>query len=188
MYKGLLNHITTPQFIANLCLMADALAPLSELSCALQNRDIGVVTAHKLMLMKIRLFQSRKDTPVECYSCYTQRENDREFVCGKSANRAISLTGKAYVRAIRPPQFYQSLVASLEARLLTKTSRKGASNVVQLENSNSYATLLNQFQVLEIPTWPAAMVPDYGRSEISTLAKRFGMAGSNVNILREFEV
>ena len=44
MYKGLLNHITTPAFIGNLCLMADALQPLAELSRALQQRDIDVVS------------------------------------------------------------------------------------------------------------------------------------------------
>ena len=59
-YKGLFNHITSPKFIANICLMSDALAPLAELSRALQHRNNNAVTALKLIRTKVALFRQMK--------------------------------------------------------------------------------------------------------------------------------
>ena len=110
-YKGLFNHITSPKFIANICLMADTLAPLTELSRALQHRNINAVTAHKLIQTKVALFRQMKQEPGEWYSKYLVCQKETElFACGKDSY--ITLSGNASIQAISPRQFYQSMTDS----------------------------------------------------------------------------
>jgi hypothetical protein len=77
MFKGLLNHLSTPQFIANLCLMADALTPLSELSKMLQRRDISVVTAHNLIKQKIAVFKRKEGAPWNTLCLLPMRKHNK---------------------------------------------------------------------------------------------------------------
>lgn len=107
--------------------MADALAPLAELSKALQHRDMNIVYAHKLIKTKISFFRQRAEAPGNWYINYCQ-----------------ALSGTASIKVIRPTQFYRSLVDSLEARLITTVSRRGASAVDVEANATSYGIIAKQ--------------------------------------------
>lgn len=174
-YKGLLNHITTPKFIANLCLMADALVPLAELSRALQHRSINAVTAHKLIQAKVVLFQEMKTASGEWYRQYLESlEADTQFSCGREFN--IILSGKSSIQAIPPGQFYQSMTDSLSERLMTTQNRRGERREDADRNARAYEELLDPLQLLVPASWPAVPGPTFGRTGITTLATWFKVA------------
>lgn len=173
MYKGLLSHLTTPAFVGNLCLMADALQPLSELSKALQHRDVNVVTAHKMIQSRVALFQQRKNSPGEWYQKYmaVEASDSGEFLCGKDS--AIPLEGTASVQRILPGQFYQSLSDAMRSRLMTTQSRRGDNPKDADAYAKSYEDLLNSIQTIDSATWPVILPPNFGRDAMSFLANCF---------------
>ena len=186
MYKGLLNHITTPAFIGNLCLMADALQPLAELSRALQHRDIDVVTAHKLIQSKVGLFRQRKDAPGDWYRKYLSSADSEEFIC--SIDATMNLTGTAAVQAISPRQFYQSLFDMMNARLLTTQSRRGEKLEDVEKHAKVYEELLNNIQIINPVTWPATLPPDFGRAAMKSLAHWFFLSEKENSLLEQWEI
>lgn len=191
MFKGLLNHLTTPQFVSNLCLMNDALAPLSDLSKTLQKRDITIVTAHQLIQQKITLFKWRKNHPGKCYVAFEESlEDGNNFTLEKKDDTKvqIQLDGSASIVQVSPLQFYQSLVDSLESRLITSVSRKSASTRDKEQDTLNYQELLKDLQVLEPSRWPLEQEPCFGEDAIGRLNKRFLKGAAAQELQQEFDI
>ena len=67
MYSSLFRKITDANFILDLGLMCDALQELSELSVALQHRNVGLDFANKKLKMTAAAFENRKTVPGTYY-------------------------------------------------------------------------------------------------------------------------
>jgi hypothetical protein len=149
-YAGLSKHIASSSFLQNLALMYDALQEVSDLSEALQSTSISLPKAHRIISRQIDVFRARKESPGECYA-----------LAGAAVSQGIYrgvplLPGKAS-DIIKPGQFYQALIDSMEARLLPATERPIAAAVG--------IVLPNQ--------WPDQIGPEYGESELKSLCQTF---------------
>ena len=97
--------------------MLDALEELSDLSLALQKGDITFVKADRLIARQIEVFSSRKDRPGMYYTEATDAIKAGQF-CG------IQLTTNNKEIEINCKQFYQALVDSMTARLMSETDKQ----------------------------------------------------------------
>lgn len=179
MYKGLLEYITTYNFVSNICIMADSLLCLSELSKLLQRRDVTVISAHRLIQSKISLLQMQRDQPGQFVAESLEAQDAGQF-------RNIMLEGKANVSLINRQQFLQSLIDSLSSRLMTYVSCKGDPGAEKM--SSNYKEFLNDLMVLEPGSWPVAMEACYGVDSIRRLSKRLLLGEKCAEILEDFEV
>lgn len=166
-FQGLLNTLTSENFITNLAVMYDALEEISHLSILLQRRDVSIPTAHRLIDQAIKAVEGMIDEPGSKHRCALEAAELGEF-------KGIQLSN-ARIVAVNPAQFYRSLGNSLRNRMLTVSSRKGESVTKALSNSTEYTDLLGQISLLDFNTWPInyGEIPSFGESQLHSLCKRF---------------
>ena len=151
-FKGLANTLATSQFLLNLALMYDALEELSELSESLQAESMNLHKAHRLITRQIEVFSSRKLDGGEKYKIALDAVREGSF-----GGIPMSSSSKTCAKQINRSQFYQALVDSLSCRLLPECD----------------SSLANSVQTLFIHSWPTAVAPEYGESELKKICDRF---------------
>lgn len=169
-YDGLLNSITSPNFLKNLAAMLDALTEVSSLSLALQNRQTGLIESHHLIQQSICSFEKMTDEPGKYLTEANTAIASGEF-------KGVELSGSLRVVAIKPVQFFRSLSANLKTRLLTVACRKGQRVAETEKNTSAYSDLMSQVKLLSYVHWPTDydVTPRFGEEEIGALSRRFGI-------------
>jgi hypothetical protein len=179
-FTGMLHSLTSKHFLSNLAIMYDALEEIAHLSSVLQNRDISVVTAHKLFIQTIKAVEHMCTNPgprqLEALDAIELGEFKGVELC---AGRVVP---------IHSGQFYRSLANSLSARLLTVKSRKGENLQAANKHSAEYTSLLQQISVLDCSTWPLdyESLPNFGENDIRSLCTRFRI--DSTECVRDFKL
>jgi len=168
LYAGLLKKLTNQIFLKNLALFYDALEELADLSEALQQDAITLATANRKIQRTMEVFASRKDSP----GCF-YKEAITAIAAGKFQGVPLSKAGKRE-HEINCRQFYQGLVDSMGARLLSDADKK-FSNLVTITYPESYQT-------------PLPCSPDHGESELREMCVKFKLPFSATKeAFREFK-
>lgn len=168
MYTGLITRFASPQFLKDLAIMYDILAELSMLSESLQNRNITVFYADKLIRRSIRFIELLKEKPgTKCL--------EAEIAIKEGIFCGIELIENRKISAINQQQLLTSVVNNLKRRLLTTiSSNENKSTAVETkEKQEDYNSLINELKVLESDQWPSEKLPGFGECEIESLCRRF---------------
>ena len=148
--------------------MYDALEELADLSEALQKDDITLATANRKIQRQLEVFSSRKESP----GCF-YKEAITAIAAGKFHGVPLSKGGKQE-REINCKQFYQGLVDSMGARLLSDADKR-FSNLVTVTQPESYQN-------------PLSCSPDHGESELREMCIKFKLPFSTTkDAFREFK-
>ena len=113
-FSGLAKQLGSNVFLQNLALMRDALEELAHLSEALQSSNTTLQRAHKHIIRQIEVFKNRKENGGEMIAIVFECMQTNEY-------QAIKLTPGKQTELIKHKQFYQSLIDSMEARLLPQS-------------------------------------------------------------------
>jgi hypothetical protein len=166
-FKGLFDTLTSPIFLANLAIMQDALTEISRLSQLLQNRDVTLVTAHKLIEQTIKSLENMIDNPGKF-------EREINLAVEKQEFKGIKLNSPSRVVQINRSQFFRSLANSVVSRMLTVQSRRGQRETEDVSNKAFYSALLKQITVLSSANWPAEYddIASYGEADVEALCRQ----------------
>lgn len=107
-YIGLLKHLTSTGFLADLATMKDVLRELQSLSLKLQKRDTSLVDASRHIHQTIEVLDAMKDQGGE-----TEMKVKDDITSGQF--KGVDLTEMQ--PKIRKSQFYQSIIDNLTRRL-----------------------------------------------------------------------
>lgn len=165
--KGLYDTLTSQNFITNLAIMHDALEEIARLSLSLQNRNVSMVVAHRLIDQTVKTFESLASNPGQ-----KQLEAEAAVEIGVFKGQDISHKN---IPAINSRQFYRSLANSIKGRMMTVTSRRGETTAQAEVNANHYQTLMDEVSILDPSTWPLhySTIPQFGLNHITSLCGRF---------------
>jgi len=152
-FRGLLNKLSSQEFLQDLGLMFDTLHELSQLSLELQRSGITLPQADRAIKRTVRVLHSFKDEPGEKMSETTKAVAEESF-------QNIRLHSNPKSRSINQKQFIQSLVNNMESRLVNATCAVGG-------NTDK---VLQDLRVLEKETWPEEISIRYGEAEIRRLS------------------
>lgn len=153
MFEGLLKKITDTNFILDLGLMADALQELSELSEALQHRNVDLSYANKKLKITAALFEERKSVSGFYSSMALESVNNLSFF-GVPLHKRESRKDNM---PLNSEQFYETLKNSIETRLLSEKDFELADTIKILDQTN----------------WPKDVPVTFGENEIRKLASKF---------------
>lgn len=169
-FTGLAKTLASPEFVQNLATMLDALDEVKKLSLALQDRNVSLVTAHKLIEQTIQTMENMVDTPGNYLEQALNGVSDGIF-------SNVKLKSNKAVREIRPSQLFRSLANSLQSRMMTVCSRRGETAATTGQYTSDYLALLNDISILEKDRWPInyQSIPAFGEKSIRSLCKRFGI-------------
>lgn len=156
MFDGLLKKITETNFILQLGLMADALQELSDLSEALQHRNVDLSYANKKIKMTAALFEARKSVP-GFYGSMAEKAVENLSFFGTPLHKNESRTEKKFNQTLNSERFYEELKKSIETRLLSEKDLE----------------LADTIKVMDEKTWPQNVPITFGETEIRKLASQF---------------
>jgi len=176
-YVGLRKKLCSPEFIVDLGLMYDSLEELSLLSEQLQNRNMSLPEADKLIHRCIRRFESMKVKPGPMM---TKAKSYAESLMVKSTKLEVNTKHVP----INSKQFLTSVADNLRQRLLLSDRVTAMSNsavaaatskVAEEVRRQKLASLLAKLSVLEPNFWPSQMDDDYGEQEVRQLCEHFSL-------------
>lgn len=125
---------------------------LSDLSLALQRDDITLTRADRLIARQIEVFSNRKEKPGVYYS-----EAIRAVAAGTFCD--VTLNASSKKREINSKQFYQGLVDSMTARLISATD-KNVRDLVTIVDREHYQGVFDS---------------DHGEAELRALCAMFNL-------------
>lgn len=163
-FKGLLNRFTSNQFLLDLAVMYDVLCELSMLSESLQNRNMTIVKADKLIRRSIRYITSLKEKP-------GTKTLEAKIAIREGVFDSVSLKQNPKFVTINAQQLLSSVVNNLNSRLFTTYG----------QNEEAYKKLLLEFHILDTDHWPTDIPERFGEEEILSLCKRFKLDDRKVN-------
>jgi hypothetical protein len=140
--------------------MHDSLDELSVLSLALQNREITLPRADRLIRRSIRRIEHLKEEPGPM-----MLEAQSAAVALKFGSTKLT-ANKKHV-PIHTNQFLTSLANNLRERMFTTTAADADAG------KSNYTTLVAQLAVLDPNYWPNEMHTNYGEDEVRKLCSRF---------------
>lgn len=155
-FKGLLNRLTSNQFLLDLAVMYDILCELATLSESLQNRTMTIVKADKLIRRSIRYIQSLKEKP-------GTRTLEAKIAIKEGVFDSVSLKQNEKFVTINAQQLLSSVANNLNSRLFTTYG----------QNEEAYKKVLAEFQILDSDHWPTDIPVRFGEEEMHSLCKRF---------------
>lgn len=126
--------------------MLDALSEIANLSLLLQRHDTDLGKAHKHIDQSVKCLQHMK---VQAEQHYQQAK----YAIQKGESKGISLSDHR-VAKITKQQFLQSLVNSLQNRMLPSTSHHGMFAALLECEAHQYTRLIYQMQLLDYVYWP----------------------------------
>jgi len=149
--------------------MYDALTELADLSLMLQKKDIGFVKAHSAISREVRVLLAMVDKPGDF-----ARETLDAIKAMKFQNVPLTVGSKQQIE-IRHGQFFTSLSANLEKRMMTTRSSGKTGHADEDKYAQDYKNLLRSPSTLDPDTWPDDIAENvlYGEVEISLLCRRF---------------
>ena len=151
-YKGMANKMQSPVFLKNVAIMLDALEELRDLSESLQGESMSLPRAYKLINRQIQVFQARKLNDGDYLKAACKAVDELKF-------KGVTLISEHQrgEKLICKEQFYQTLIDSLEARMIPDSEKP----LVE-----SMATLFSK-------SWTDALAPDHGESELKVVSAKF---------------
>lgn len=150
-FRGLKAKLSSKEFLLDLALMHDCLSELSDLSLALQERDMTIPQAHKLLQRTIRVIASFNDSPGE-------KVLEAEKSVSGGVHQHVDLSTNKKIVSIKPKQFLQSLVDNMKARLVPTESDTFLKDLEVFDNKH-LNTVNNDIR--------------FGEAEVRRLAGRF---------------
>lgn len=165
MFSGMAKKLSSSAFLLNLAFMYDALEELADLSESLQNTAINMQKANRLVTRQIEVFSARKNNEGgEHYQLACKAVSDGTFH-GVQIVERNSVTDKI----INKNQFYQSLVDSLTARMMSESDR----------------TVSECVGVVFPTEFPSTIAIEYGEKELKQACSTF-LVPYSVNIKQEY--
>ena len=149
-FAGLAIQLGSNEFLKNLALMHDALEELAHLSETLQLSNITLQRVHKHIKRQVEVFKNRKENGGEIIAIVSKCMQTNEY-------RAIKLNLGKQTELMKQKQFYQSLIYSIEARLLLQ----------------SESFLSSKIGILLPANWPDDTNVEYGEKELKLLRQKF---------------
>ncbi|KAJ8893753.1 hypothetical protein PR048_006353 [Dryococelus australis] len=161
----------------DLAIKYDIIAEISLLSESLQNRNMTVAYADKLIRRCIIFIDNIKEKPWT--KCIETRVAIKEGkFCG------VPLIENIKISAINPQQLLTSVPNNLKRQLFTTISSneaKSTSGTVRtISKQEEYDTLLKELIVFERGHWPSEKPPGFGEMEIERLCLRFKLTASKI--------
>lgn len=166
-YGGLHKKLCSPEFVMDLGLMYDCLNELSMLSLALQNRDVTLPQADRLIRRSIRRIEQIKEHPGPMMSIAKSAADELKF-------KSTQLQRNVKHVAINQRQFITSLCNNLQQRLFTTTAADAGDGI------SKYANLVSELAVLDSTYWPNELNLTYGDKELEKLCHRFRLPYAQV--------
>ena len=158
---GLLKRMRSLEFLTDLALMFDTLYELSNLSQMLQNREMTIISADKLIRRTIRRLETLQLT-------LGSKSLEAQTAVHSLSFHGVSLQSQN-ISTINKQRFLECLANKMKGRLFVTTFSKSPTD------QTIYSTLLSEFNVLNKDSWPIEHQPGYGESEIESLCTRFGL-------------
>lgn len=144
-FNGLYLRMESVEFLQDLALMYDVLEELSSLSLQLQERNVTVTQADKLIKRTVRIIETYKEKPG-----LKEREVNQAVV--KMTYDGLPLTHNKRIVSIDRLQFITSVVNNLRARCFATVAVHRKKND---ENENElYNQMLKDFETLNPDVWP----------------------------------
>ncbi|XP_063797579.1 E3 SUMO-protein ligase KIAA1586-like [Pseudophryne corroboree] len=150
-FYSLSRQLQSEEFLMNLALMCDALSELRDLSLALQDRNIHLVKAQRLLVRQVHVFESRIDNVTGMFS------NEASESISTGHFKGVELIKNSKVKTIRRGQFYASLKSNIENRCLSSEDKK----------------FYEVVKVIYKDFWPDVLPMEFGEKELKTLCDRF---------------
>ena len=160
-FTGLLRRMRSPEFLTDLALMFDTLYELSNLSQKLQNREMTIISADKLIRRTIRRLEALQFT-------LGSKSLEVQTAVHSLSFHSITLHNQNIV-TINKQRFLECLVNRMKDRLFVTTFSRSPTD------QNNYNTLMSEFNILNKDSWPIEHQPGYGESEIKSICQRFGL-------------
>lgn len=158
-FIGLAKKLESPAFIKNLGLMFDALQELADLSLALQQADVNLPSASRLVSRQVEIFTARKSSTCEYYD-----EACAAVKSGSFKGITVATPSPKQVE-ISKVQFYQALADSIAARLQPDTEKWLCQAIQSLEPTSFI---------------PSSMFPEFGEADVKLLCTRFNLSFSEI--------
>ncbi|KAJ8880809.1 hypothetical protein PR048_017280 [Dryococelus australis] len=157
--------------------MHDILAEIALLSESLQNRNMTVAYADKLIRRCIIFIDNlKKKSGTKCLEARVAIKEGN--FCG------VTLIENIKISSINPRQLLTSVTNNLKRRLFTtipSNEPKSTSGSVRTNSKQEeYDTLLKELNVLERDQWPSEKPPGFGETGIERVCRVFKLTGSEI--------
>lgn len=133
---GIMSYFKNENFLKDLGLINDILEEISVLSTALQERDISLIRADRLIRRTINLFQHLK------LNKGTYEKEADDIIKTKKYNIPFEINRKKTSIVVSRDKFFDCLEKHMKTRLLLD------------DKNENYNNLLNCFNLLNPETWP----------------------------------
>jgi hypothetical protein len=122
--------------------------------------------ANSAMSRKIKVLKSMCSIPGEYVKCSSKAVSQKKF-------QEVKLHNYPKVIEIYRSQFFTSLVANLEKRLLDNFSRSSHEKAKTSSKTESHTDLIQDVKVLFKKDWPSEINIRYGEESVSNLCELF---------------
>lgn len=171
-FRGLHKTLCSTNFVQNLAIMLDALKEVAKLSELLQTRGLSLISANRLIQQSINALKLKKSNVEKCFyfsqvKHFGQCESDVQM-----SFRDVELAHIKTVILLNRAQVFQSLIDSMESRLLTTSASRNQTAEACRQKVSDYKNLLSQIELLNRNSWPIDYEEqsDFGELKIKALA------------------
>ena len=127
----------------------------------LQNREMTIISADKLILRTIRRLEALQFT-------LGSKSLEVQTAVHSLSFHSITLHNQN-IATINKQRFLEYLVNRMKDRIFVTTFSRSPTN------QNTHNTLMSEFNILKKDSWPIEHQLGYGESEIKSLCQRFGL-------------
>ncbi|XP_044154702.1 E3 SUMO-protein ligase KIAA1586-like [Bufo gargarizans] len=147
-FLGMKKKMENLCFLKDLALMIEILEELSLLSLALQDRDVSLVKADRLLCRCIRALKNLKENP-------GKHEVQIDTMIRTEPFKDIPFQVSAKNTGLPRAQLIQSVIDNMKSRLFSTANTRQMDSGTVVQNASRYKKLLSLFSLLEPNSWPS---------------------------------
>ena len=154
--KFVLNALRSKSFGKNLRIMEESLKELTSLSCRLQQKNMNLVDAHKIIMHAIQILKAKSEN--------AETETDPEVIDEKL--------------------FYQELAKSIKQKSIATAYRENMTNDEKKQRLEQYLQSLKKLMLVDKESWPKNTDIVYGEDLIPIICKDWHL--DEIKLLNQF--
>ena len=161
--KSIFNQVKSLEFVVNLIILRDILKPIAILSKQLQEKNLNLIDAHKLILTCVQKVK-------ELGNCESNEIND---VIRNRQFKGISLLKNIFTEMIDRKEFALEISRRIRERSMSTIYRKSSNEEHIHESQSEYVKLYKFLRLANRDYWPEKIDANFGKLEIEQAADIF---------------